>query len=214
VTKVADLVGLDDVLGLVVTPRQDKILLIGAGWKGKIGCDLFEIDLSGENMKMLLPDFGCRVGGVSPDGGKMAVPRGVGLDVVDLTTGTSVPLGSGFWKGGWSPDGKWIAALRIDPGREQPRPRPSRTVRIDANDLSRRRIMGGEADTEISWSPDSRYLLYSEVMPPCPNKGDDPSLLTMDIETGKREIVRESRCKVNGYRYVGWISLDGLGEAR
>jgi hypothetical protein len=213
VTKVADLVGLADVLGLVVTPRQDKILFAGAGWKGNLGCDLFEIDPTGQNMKMVLRGFGCSVGGVSPDGSKMLVPRAVGLDIVDLATGTSTPLGSGFWKGDWSPDGKWIAALGNGLTTDRARPRGSRTFLIDANDLSRKRLLGGESDNQISWSPDSRYLLYSEWKPPCPNRGEDPSLITMDIETGKREIVRGSRCNVNS-SYVGWISLDALGETR
>jgi WD40-like Beta Propeller Repeat len=215
VTTVADLAGLADVLGLVVTASQDRILFAGTGWKGKLGCDLFEINSSGENMKMLLPDFGCMVGGLSPDGDKMLVPRGIGLDIVDLATGASKSLGNEFWKGAWSPDGKWIAALQIDPVSTQPRrPRLSRTVRIDAGNLSQRRVMGGGSDSEIVWSPDSRYLLYSEWRPPCPNGDENPSLIAMDIESGAREIVSESRCKVNGNRYVGWISLDALREAR
>jgi hypothetical protein len=210
VTPVADLVGLDDVLGLVVTPHQDKILFAGAGWKGKIGCDLFEIDPSGRNMQLLIPDFGCGIGGVSPDGTKMLVRRAKDLDIIDLTTGASRPLGSGFWKGGWSPDGRWIAALRLDPASEQPRTRYSRTVRINADDLSRQQVMGGVNDEEITWSPDSRYLLYSEWNPSCGNKSEVGMFLTMDIETGKRERVRGSTCRVNSNPYDGWISLDAI----
>jgi hypothetical protein len=44
VTTVADLVGLGDVLGMVLAPSQDKILFLGAGWKGNMDCDLFQID--------------------------------------------------------------------------------------------------------------------------------------------------------------------------
>lgn len=212
VTTVADLVGLDGVLGLAVTPRGDRIFVAGTGWMGKVGCDLFAIDTAGKNMRLVVPNFGCKVGGVSPDGDKMLVPRGAGLDVVDIATGAGVPLGNGFWKGDWSPNGRWIAALRTDPGIPAARSRLSKTVLIDANDLSQRKVMGGGSDNEVTWSPDSRYLLYSAWEPPCPKGGDDPSLLIMDVETGKRGIVGGSRCKVNPYRYVGWVSLDVLQE--
>jgi hypothetical protein len=209
-TTVADLVGLEWVAGLAVAPDQDKILFTGAGWKGKLDCDLFEIDLSGGDFKILLPNFGCAVGGVSPDGRKMLVPRGVGLAIIDLVTGAAVPLGSGLWKGAWSPDGKWIAALQLDPASEQPRPRLSRTIRIDAHDFSQRRDMGGESDVEVCWSPDSRYLLYGESQPFC--SGTGVSLLTMDIESGKRAFVKESKCKVKGRQRIGWVSLDVVTE--
>lgn len=207
VTTVADLVGLGAVFGLVVAPRQDKILLTGAGWKGNYGCDLFEIDSSGEGFEMLLSNFGCGVGGISPEGSKMLVRRDQGLAAVDLTTGATIQLGTGLWKGAWSPDGRWIAALNIPPA-EQRRRRSSWTIRIDAHDFSQRRDMGGEGDTEVTWSPDSRYLLYSESQPSCSH---GVTLFTMDIESGKREIVKESKCKVNGSRRIGWVSLDVLG---
>jgi len=209
VTTLADLVGLDDVLGLAVAPGQDKILFTGA-WKGETSCNLFEIAASGADFKMLLPDFGCGVGGVSPDGSKMLVKRDRGLAIVDLTTGDAVQLGRGLWKGAWSPDGKWIAALNENPPGERPPGRVSWTIRIDAHDFSQRRDMGGRADTEVTWSPDSKYLLYSEWTPPCPHGGEEPSLITMDIETGKRVIVKESKCKVNGNRRIGWVSLDAV----
>jgi hypothetical protein len=211
VTKVADLAGLDDVFGLVITPRADRIVFTGAGWKGNLGCDLFEIEPSGGDFRMLLPNFGCAVGGVSPEGSKMLVPRGDGLAVIDLATGVTVQLGTGLWKGAWSPDGRWIAVLQLDPRSEQPGPRCSRTIRIDAHDFSQRRDMGGRADTEVMWSPDSRYLLYSEWQPPC-SHGDDPTVLTMDIESGKRAIVKESKCNVNGSLRIGWVSLDAVTE--
>jgi hypothetical protein len=210
VATVVDLVGLDDVFGLVVAPRQDRILFTAAGWKGNLGCDLFQIKSSGGDFSLVLPNFRCAVGGVSPDGEKMLVPRDHRLAIVDLSAGAAVPLGAGLWKGAWSPDGRWIAALHQDPPGEQPIARPSTTILIDARDFSRRRDMGGRADTEITWSPDSRYLLYSEWTPPCPNRGEEPSLITMDIETAKRVVVKESRCNVNGSRRIGWVSLDAV----
>lgn len=210
VTTVADLVGLDWVAGMAVAPHQDKILFTAGGWKGNTSCDLFEIEPSGGDFKMLLPNFGCGIGGISPDGGKMLAGRDLGLAIIDLATGDEVQLGTRLWKGAWSPDGRWIAALHEDPPGERPPGRVSWTIRIDAHDFSQRRDMGGEADTEVIWSPDSRYLLYSQWEPPCPHGRDDPSLITMDIETGKRAVVKESKCNVNGSRRIGWVSLDAV----
>jgi len=66
--------------------------------------------------------------------------------------------------------------------------------------------MGGDNDEEVTWSPDSRYLLYSYLQPACPKGATGVSLLTMDIQSGKRAIVKDSECRVNGYRRVGWVS--------
>jgi Tol biopolymer transport system component len=213
VTTVADLVGLGDVLGMVLAPRQDKILFLGAGWKGNMDCDLFQIDPSGGEFKMLLPNFGCRLGGISPDGSKMIIRDdfSLGLAIVDLATGDTVQLGTRLWKAAWSPDGRWIAALHIDPPGEGPPGRISWTVLIDAHDFSKQRDMGGKGDTEVSWSPDSRYLLYSESQPSFCSHG--VTLFTMDIESGKRVIVKESKCNVNSSRRIGWVSLDVMREA-
>jgi hypothetical protein len=61
--------------------------------------------------------------------------------------------------------------------------------------------MGGEFDEGVTWSPDSRYLLYSV-----------PTLLTMDIESGTRVIVKEPKGKVCNPVSIGWVSLDVLTE--
>src|SRR5579859_1169505 len=210
VTTVADLVGLDSVSELGITPRGDRILFTAAGWNGNLAFDLFEIEPSGETFKMLLARFGDAVGGISPDGSRMLVDLVDGLAIVDLATRATVTLGRGLWKGAWSPDGRWIAALQLDPESEQPRPRLSRTIRIDAHDFSQRRDMGGESDVEVCWSPDSKYLLYSESQPYC--SGTGVSLLTMDIESGKRVIVKGSKCNMKGRQKIGWVSLDAVNR--
>jgi WD40-like Beta Propeller Repeat len=216
VTTMADLVGLTWVAGIAVAPHRDKILFTAGGWKGNVGCDLFEIEPSGGDLKMVLANFGCAVGSISPDGNKMLVPRDLGLAMVDLAARTGFYLGDGLSKGAWSPDGRWIAALRLDTRGEGSRPRLSRTVLVDANDLSLRRELGGEGDHDTTWSPDSRYLLYSEWSAKCPghnaiDPGPTPlTLFTMDVEAGKRSAVKGSHCKVNAYLEIGWVSLDAV----
>lgn len=209
VSTVADFVGLDSVSGLVIMPSGDRILFTGRSWNGNVVSNLFEIGSSGGDFKVLLPRFGA-VDGVSPDGSKVLAQLVDGLAIIDIATGAAVPLGKGLWKGAWSPDGRWIAALQLDPESEQPRPRLSRTILIDAHDFSQRRDMGGESDVEVCWSPDSRYLLYSETQRFC--SGTGVSLLTMDIESGKRATVKESKCIVKGRQKIGWVSLDVVTE--
>ncbi|HXA06448.1 MAG TPA: hypothetical protein VNY30_16500 [Bryobacteraceae bacterium] len=208
-STVADFVGLDSVSGLVIMPSGDRILFTGRSWNGNVVSNLFEIGSSGGDFKVLLPRFGA-VDGVSPDGSKVLAQLVDGLAIIDIATGAAVPLGKGLWKGAWSPDGRWIAALQLDPESEQPRPRLSRTILIDAHDFSQRRDMGGESDVEVCWSPDSRYLLYSETQRFC--SGTGVSLLTMDIESGKRATVKESKCIVKGRQKIGWVSLDVVTE--
>ena len=145
VTTVADLVGVDGVLQMVVTRRQDRILFTGGGWKTNLAFNLYEIEPSGGDFKVLIPRFGGAVGDMSPDGTKILVPQVDDMAVVNIATGASVPLGGGLWKGAWSPDGRWIAALQLDPESEQPRPRLSRTILIDAHDFSQRRDLPSPA---------------------------------------------------------------------
>jgi hypothetical protein len=213
VTTLADLAGLAWVAGLALSPGQDAILMVAAGWEGHAGCDLFAIGIDGQNLHMVRPDFGCSLDGASPDGASILVRRGLGLDIVDLATWTATPLGDGLWKAAWSPDGKWIAALQLDPRSDTPRPRRSRTILINAANLAMRRDMGGGNDEEVVWSPDSRFMLYGEWSARCPghsprDPGASPiTLFRMDIRTGKREPVKESVCRVNSHQ-IGWVSSD------
>jgi len=115
------------------------------------------------------------------------------LELVDLDHVTSKPLGDGLFMAAWSPDGKWLAALLETAGKHE-------TVLMDASSLKRVRVLG---DSDLEWSPDSRYLLGV----------DDHcgayygTLVMMDIETGSRTSIESSRCKIN-QDTIGWVSSD------
>jgi len=216
VTTVADLKGIDWVAGMLVSPDLAHVFLKVAGWKGSPQCDLFEISASGGELKMLVPRYGCQTTGLSPDGRKRIVEKGGGLEVTDLETGAAALIGNGFAQGTWSSDGKWIAAVEVDPRGGS---RPSADVVISADDFSiRRRIQphGGLG----TWSPDSRYMLSSEWSPRCPghnvlDPGPTPiSFFSVDIETGTRSLVKDSYCKVDAYFKPGWVSLDVIEQYR
>ena len=104
-----------------------------------------------------------------------------------------------MWGASYSPDGKWIAALQLAP------PGHSKTILIDRQDFSRRRDLGGSEDDEVVWSPDSRTLLHAVYRPACPSR-NPLALETIDIETGKRFIPKESICNAGAGRDIGWVS--------
>lgn len=211
VSTVADLDGLDYVAGLVVTHREDTILLTAAGWEGHFVCDLFAINPSGQNFRMIQPRFGCTLLGMSPDGTKVSASSQSAIRIVDLETAVAESLVGEFLKGVWSPDGRWIATVESSPRNG---PGLSRTILVDAEEPSRRRDIGGEVGHDAIWSPDSRHLLYSEWSARCPghspiDPGPTPlTLFITHVETGERSEVSESRCKVNAYLKLGWVSLD------
>ena len=195
----------DSVYSFAVSPQEDKLIFSGGMRSGPInGYSLFELSLATGDVRMLAEGPGFAEVSLSPDGGKVLVRHQGRLELIDIVRRTTNTLGGNFWLGAWSPDGKWIAALGNGPhGR-------SSTFLIDANDISRQRDMGGKGDTEVVWSPDSRYLLYSEPQRRCP-ESRGVTLVEMDIESGKRSDVASSVCKVSGYRKIGWITIDALG---
>jgi hypothetical protein len=199
---------------LTISKQQDKILFSASKRYGRgFTYGIFELSLSDGNLRSILLDSNCgtdptggRTSGawgslsLAPDGQRAVGLCGPGLELIDLVQGTSRLLGKALWKGAWSPDGKWIAALQLDG-----RPALSRTVLVDPNDSSHRRDLGGVSDTEIVWSPDSRYILHC-FWRPC-----GITFETIDIETSKRTVLKNSQCKVGLSRQIGWVRTD-LGE--
>ena len=132
------------------------------------------------------------MGSISPDGKKVLSTNGERLHLVDLDAGDAHSLGTG--RARWSPDGRWIAAS----SRGQ-------IILIDSGDLSVRKSLGTSGvNGSLTWSPDSRYILFVEKERRCFSRGDAESLAIVDVETGTRSVVGSSRCSVTSSA-VGWI---------
>ena len=178
--------------------RQQEQILVDGNYlnEGQLTCGIFAVNLSnGGAIPLHQEECGDASGrsdfSPSPDAARAVEIYREALRVIDLSRGTSTVLGQGFHQAAWSPDGKWIAALERGEREE--------TVLFDAATLTRVRTL--ERST-VSWSPDSRYLLASEWVFPCPPL--NYSLQTIDIETGDRETIRSSKCKVL-VSQVGWV---------
>lgn len=209
VNKIVSSLNFESVVSFAVSAQQDRIVVSGTRSEGgRQTCGLFELRVPGGELRPLLLSADCHCGSpwsdlsLSPNGARAFVHRRC-LDgfkdrpeFIDLLSKTTSLPGEDFWKAAFSPDGKWIAALEDGPNGI------SKTVLIDAKDSSRRRDLGGTSDVEIVWSPDSRYILHVEQRS-CPWQ-HPLSLEIISIETGRRSIVPNSKCKVPTH-FIGWI---------
>ena len=196
--------GLRPIYSIAVSRHQDKIVISGIN---ETSCGIFELNLSQGKLKRVLDNPDCLLPGsegylaawltisLSPDGQKAVAIRKHRLELIDLTHATVRALGGGFVKAAWSPDGKWIAALQ-DNGSEM------RTVLMDTSSFVERRILG---ESNVEWSPDSRYLLAAKDDDHCAHNFG--TLEAMDVETGKRTTIDSSRCKVNEVT-TAWVSRE------
>jgi hypothetical protein len=213
-SSVAGTNGFIAIKSFAVSSRQDKIVISGnrQSANGR-GCGVFEILVpNGDVRQILISD--CHYQGawdnlsLSPNGAEAIASVGTNrgdlhLERIDLVHGATKSLGSEFWMGIWSPDGKWIAA-RASSGYD-------RLFLIDASDFSRRRTLGGAIVLKPAWSPDSHYLLlWKEYLFRCgiyPDLEPPATLETLNIQTGKRSTIRSSRCQITGGP-TGWVSSE------
>jgi len=131
---------------------------------------------------------------LSPDRERAAATHNGRVELIDIVHETTKPLEGEFFIAAWSPDGKWLAA--VENGEE------GRTILMDAATLTRRRVLG---NSELVWSPDSRYLLGMKQHDKCgPDYG---TLEAIEIETGKRTTIESSKCQIN-QAMTGWVSSD------
>jgi hypothetical protein len=195
--------------GFAVPLSEDTVLISGARSDATGTCGIFELSMPTGGLRAVLPSVDCATGspwrvlGLSPNGVEaMVLGANRHVSLLDVASGTLTPLGAELWSGSYSPDGNWIAALRL--GAPQI---PSRTILIDRNDLSQRRDLGGLNDDEVVWSPDSRLILHAVPRPGCASQ-NPLALEVLDAATGKRVIVKNSVCQAGADRMIGWISSD------
>ena len=131
---------------------------------------------------------------LSPDGERAVATHNSRVELIDLTHGTAQPLDDKYFIAAWSPDGKWLAT--VEKGEN------GRTLLLDAASLQLRRILG---NSELDWSPDSRFLLGMKRHNGC--GAYSGTLEAIDIVTGDRTTIESSRCQVN-QAMTGWVRSD------
>lgn len=185
-------------------PDEDHVL-IAAQKKDIAGrtCGLFEVSLQDGRVTTIVDTGACGSPdgsrdlwnslSLAPDGSHAVAIRNQNLEIIDLTNGTSHHLGGQFVKARWSPDGRWIAALKRHGG----------TVLFDAADFHPRKTL---PESEVEWSPDSRYLLQMKgcFFPLAVN--GVATLAALDIQSGTSAKIESSNCKVDTTA-IGWVRV-------
>jgi hypothetical protein len=207
-------VGLGTIWNLTISQPSGRIFASGVS-ETKGQCGTFEIDPGTGTIKTLLtgpfPDCGGGGGAVSPDGTRALSYSRKELSIIDLATGTvqaikGVPSRDSerdvTWprRATWSPDGRWISTTVGD-----------RMLLIDTNDTSKRRKLGSSGGPIVVWSPDSNYLLLSRSELRCTLTLYFDSLETVDVRTGKRNVIKSSHCEVGG-GWLGWVASDVVSQ--
>jgi WD40 repeat protein len=183
---------------LAISSQKDKI--IAAGARRGTPCGIFELSVPTGNVREIAQISQCDPLNplmywseveVSPDGKRAIALRNHELHLIDLTNGKVSVMPNDFILGAWSPDGKWLAAVKNG---------SDKTFLLDARTLAQSRIIGS---TELKWSPDSRYLLGIKHDFACsPEIG---TLEVVDIENGRRTEIASSRCRIDRST-LGWVS--------
>jgi WD40 repeat protein len=135
---------------------------------------------------------------LSPDGKRAVGTHNGRVELIDIVHNTTKPLDDRYFIAAWSPDGKWLAA--VEKGEY------GRTILLDAMTLKQQRILG---NSELDWSPDSRFLLGMKKHNRCGQ--DYGTLEAIDVVTGDRTTIESSRCQVN-QATTGWVRRDISAE--
>ncbi len=180
---------------VALSVREDKALIFGGWWDGPDRkCAVFEIALPNGVPKLVTSadckDRPARHSFTCSLDCKFAkiIHHGV-LEVLDVGTGEFHSLGAGFLAASFSPDGKWIAALKDDPR--------AATILFDGATLRRRKTL---PESEAQWSADSHHLLRIQG---CWG-GEDGTAEALNIDTGKAKPIRSSRCQIYNLG-TGWV---------
>jgi len=186
-----------------VLPRRNTLIIAGME-RGKEVPGIIALNLATGDIQTIVENFPTNYKyvyntylSVSPDGARATAMDGYEPKLIDLTNGKVGDLEGDFQRASWSPDGKWLAALK-----------GGKTVLLDALTLEQRRAFGA---TELIRSADSRFLLNKKI-----GWGLDQlvcalsefgTLEMIDINTGRRTEVESSRCHINR-NTLGWVSAD------
>ena len=196
-----------EILTLSVSVREDKLVV--AGRRTDKTCGLFEISLPDGRVKKIL-ERSDRCYGVpwqeislSPDGKRAVARVGNELHLIDLVHGAIRILWSEFSvtaSASWSPNGKQIAVMDGS----------GKIFLLDPIDLSPQRTLHAGYPMTPIWSFDSRYLIRGRRQF-CGISFDlDPpfTLETVDVNTGKRSVIRSSKCHLQQAGHTGWLTTD------
>jgi len=190
---------------VAVSRLQDRLILSGhLVGTPRSSCGIFELQLATGSVRPVVESRACdpvtdppyahwEYISVSPDGLRAVALRNHRLELINLSDGeVSVVGGGAYLMGAWSPDGRWLAAVKS---------KADDTSLLNARTLGEGRPIGG---TDLQWSPDSRYLLARERSLLC-GLGETGTFEVVDVALGKRSEVQSSRCLINRAR-TGWVS--------
>jgi WD40 repeat protein len=183
---------------IAVSQREETIVISGSyPGGGSSACGLFELDIRNGKVSEITQNSTCEYSlswvrlSLSPNGTQLVAYRKPRLELINLVNGTVRPLIGDYIAGAWSPDGKWLAVLE---GGGQ-----HHTILLDSMNLKEKRSFG---ETNVDWSPDSRFLLGARSGSCSPYWS---SLVAVDVQSGKETVIDSSRCKVN-FNTIGWVS--------
>jgi hypothetical protein len=211
--RVNTIQGLDafgDIGPFVVSQGED--LVVSGGSKGNNypakSCGVYEIRLPAADIRAAIETSDCRAGSpwrvlsLSPEGTEALILADRRLALLDLAKGSITKIEGQLSGGSFSPDGRWIAVLQLGDPKA-----PSKTILIDRTNLASRRDLGGVEDSELVWSPDSRFLLHAVYRPACPSQ-NPLALETLEVQTSNRALIKDSICNSGSSRQIGWIRSD------
>lgn len=183
-----------------ISSQKDRIIV--AGGRRGAPCGIFELTLPPGNVREIAQISQCDPLNpmvhwshldLSPDGKRAISLQNHHLHLIDLTNGKVSVMPDNFILGAWSPDGKWLAAVKDG---------SDKTFLLDARTLVQSRII---ESTELKWTPDSRYLLGRKHDWACsPEIG---TLEIVDVQNGKRTEIASSRCRIDRST-LGWVSSE------
>jgi len=196
--------GLVQIFGLSASVNK---IVVSAGYLNSVGlldeksCAMYELTLATGSVRKILSNSDCKYESawrsisISPDERQVVAVRRGNLVLVNLTSSEVRSLGEGFLAASWSPNGRWIAALKND-GR-------NRTQLFDTSNFSKLREL---SSSEVVWSPDSQHIVKVGQQSRC--GGFSGTLQLIDIETGAISTMPGSTCKVHS-QIIGWINVAG-----